>query len=149
VKPYVIRRLRVRALLGRLPFLLIFGFVAIVLLDVGAFFLAVAAAVVLYGLWTDSLVLKVDASGVRTRRYQVPWSSVRELVLTEGDPPELAVRLLPGASLPSGVRAIIHDPKQPDAIAPGLRTELPPSGIDRARLQQAATDYAEIPLRSA
>jgi hypothetical protein len=102
-----------------------------------------------YGIWTDSLLLKVDATGVRTRRFHVPWTSVRELVLTESDPPELAVRLRPGAPLPSGVRAIIHDPNQPDAIAPGLRTQLPASGVDRARLQQAAADYGTIPLRTA
>jgi hypothetical protein len=149
VKPYVIRRLRLRSLLGRLPFLVIFGVVAIVVIDVSAFFLAVAAAVILYGLWTDSLLLKVDPTGVRTRRYQVPWSSIRELVLTESDPPELAVRLVPEAPLPDGVRAIIHDPKDPDAIAPGLRTELPSSAIDRAGLQQAAADYGNIPLRTA
>jgi hypothetical protein len=65
VKPYVIRRLRVRTLLGRLPFLAIFGFVAIVVIDVSAFFLAVAVAVILYGLWTDSLLL-ID----RTRLQQ-------------------------------------------------------------------------------
>lgn len=149
MKPYVIRRLRVRALLGRVPFVAVFGFVAVVVLDVSAFFLVAAAGVVLYGLWTDSLLLKVDATGVRTRRYHVPWTSIRELVLTESDPPELAVRLRSEAPLPSGVHAIIHDPNHPDAIAPGLRTELPASGVDRARLQQAAADYGTVPLRTA
>jgi hypothetical protein len=149
VTPYVIRRLQARPLLSRLPFVAVFGFVAIVVLDVSVFFLVLAAGVVLYGLWTDSLLLKVDATGVKTRRYHVPWSSIRELVLTESDPPELAVRLRPGAPLPNGVRAIIHDPSQPDAIAPGLRTQLPAGGVDRARLQQAAADYGTVPLRTA
>lgn len=66
---------------------------------------------------------------IATRTDLVPpfataWSSIREVVLLSpgpfGDegPPEVGVRLKPGAPLPSGATSIVHDPRQPDAVDP-------------------------------
>lgn len=106
-------------------------------------FLIVFGAVVVYGAWQRSLVLKVDAKGVhlgRGVRYEyggpqamitrVPWSSIREVVVVTpgpfgGDAPtEVGVRLTPDAPLPQGARAVVSDPREPDAVQPDMRTRV-------------------------
>ncbi len=128
-------------------------------LGLSQLFIAVLAAVVLFGAWQRSLVLKVDESGVqlgRGVRYEhgasqaivtrVPWSSIREVVVVtpgpfSGDgPTEVGVRLNPGAPLPRGARAIVSDPRDPDAVQPDLRMEVP-GRFDRGALDAAVSAH--------
>jgi hypothetical protein len=122
-------------------------------------FLVAFAGIVLYGAWQRSLVLKVDASGVRLGRgvrYEynspqamittVPWSSIRDVVVVSPGPfggdaaAEVGVRLKPGAPLPPGARAIVSDPRAPDAVQPDMRTRVG-DRLDRARLEAAVAAH--------
>jgi hypothetical protein len=122
-------------------------------------FLVAFAAVVLYGAWQRSLVLKVDGQGVqlgRGVRYEygspqamvtrVPWSSIRDVVVVSAGPfggdrgTEVGVRLQPGAPLPAGARAIVSDPRNPDAVQPDMRTRVT-DRFDRGRLEAAVAAH--------
>jgi hypothetical protein len=153
MKPYVIRRPRFPALA---PLLGAAGIVAFVfVLDFSRWFAAAAVALALYEAWRGTLVLRVDAKGVllghrpsrRLAQPFVPWSSLEEVALTETDPPDIEVRLKPGAPLPDGVDAAIHDPSRRSVSAPRLRMPLP--GADRTALAAAVEAFGGGPLRSA
>ena len=49
------------------------------------------------------------------------------------------MRLREGAPMPDGVRALIHDPGNPDAVPPSLRVAVP--GLDRERLDRAVQAF--------
>ena len=120
-------------------------------------FLVAFGAIVLFQAWQRSLVLKVDESGVtlgrgvryewgdqRTMITRVPWSSVRDVVVVSPGPiaseggVEVGLRLKPGAPLPDGARAIITDPRNPDAVQPDMSTGVP-GRFDAGRLERAVT----------
>jgi hypothetical protein len=153
MKPYVIRRLRPSAFVPLLGSAAIVAFV--IAFDFAWWFAAAAAAIALFEAWRATLVLRVDAKGVRigqrpNRRIPqpfVPWTSIQEVALTESDPPEIAVRLKHGAPLPRGVDAAIHDPSQTTVAAPRLR--MPVHRADRSALTAAVQGFGGIPLRSA
>jgi hypothetical protein len=136
VKPYVVRKLRLAPVL-QMVVVTAFLFLGPRLLGLSGFpviFVAVFIATGLWYGWQATLVLRVDDAGVRllhrtpqrNRRdvAVIPWTSIHELVLTEDDPPQFAVRLKNGAPLPAGVRGVIHDPDRP-TTAPELTVELP------------------------
>jgi hypothetical protein len=115
-----------------------------------ALFVVAFLVIAVVNAWSLTLVFSVDRRGIRFARRSndrstplVPWSSIREVVVWNAGPaglgasgePEVGVRLRPDAPLPRGVPAIIHDPSDPDAVAPELRTAIP--GLDRARLEAA------------
>jgi hypothetical protein len=90
-----------------------------------------------------TLVLRVDADGIRlgrgvmyeygaarTLRTDVPWEHVREV----------GVRLNEGAPLPDGARSMVSDPGRPDALAPDLRVAVP-GRFDRAKLEAAVAAH--------
>jgi hypothetical protein len=116
---------------------------------------ALFAAASVWQAWRSTLALRVDGQGVLLRRRTprrdqrdsafVPWPSIHELVLTESDPPEFAVRLKTGAPLPAGVHGVIHDPRRPSTSAPELRVPLPRA--DRGALTTAV--QGRVPVRSA
>ena len=118
-------------------------------------FLAIAVAAAAYEAWRGTLVLRVDAKGVRlghrpnrrTRQPSVPWDSIHEVALTESDPPEIDVRLRLGAPLPDGVAGAVHDPSRAYGTAPQLR--MPVAGADRTSLAAAVQHFGGVPLRSA
>jgi hypothetical protein len=152
VKPYVVRKLRFGALAPLVAIGVIFVVPALVGLDGFPWvFIAAFVAFALLNAWRATLVLRVDADGVQVQRRdrrdlaRVPWPSIHELVLTETDPPEFAIRLKRGAPLPRGVHGVIHDPHRPDATAPELRAVLPRG--DRAALTTAVA--GRVPVRSA
>ena len=141
---YTLRAPRATALLPLLaiPVLIVFAEV-VGLPGFPLLFLLVFAGVVVYGAWQRSLVLKVDADGVqlgRGVRYEhgspqamitrVPWSSIRDVVVVSPGPfndngaTEVGVRLHAGAPLPQGARAIVSDPRDPDAVQPDMRTRV-------------------------
>lgn len=124
-----------------------------------AFFLVAFGVLVLYQAWQRSLVLKVDAGGVRLGRgvrYEhgdqrtmitaVPWSSIRDVVVVSPGPiggegsTEVGVRLKPGAPLPDGARAMIVDPANPDAVQADLCTGVA-GRFDRGRLAEAVATH--------
>jgi hypothetical protein len=134
---YTVRRPNWRRVLGSLAtlafmvaFVVVGGFIS----HFGTFavvFLAFAAYATLGEAWRSSLRLRIDGDGVLVREpapgttgraVSVPWSSIRELVLSteyvpgsvEPVPTRLGVRLHPGAPLPAGAHAVIHDPNAPD-----------------------------------
>ncbi len=153
MKPYVIRRPRLTAFVPLLGAAAIVAFVFV--FDFPYWFAAAAAALALFEFWRETLVLRVDAQGVRigrrlsrrTPQPRVPWSSIHEVALTETDPPEIEVRLKQGAPLPTGVDAAIHDPSRPNVSAPQLRMAVP--GADRSALAAAVQGFGGAPLRSA
>ena len=119
------------------------------------FFIVAFGLIVLYQAWQRSLVLQVDAEGVklgRGVRYEygdqrtmitaVPWSSIRDVVVISPGPiggeggTEVGVRLRPGAPLPQGARAMVSDPRNPDAVQPDMCTGVP-GRFDRKRLAEA------------
>lgn len=69
-------------------------------------------------------VLRVDPQGVRVGGVQVPWASLRQVVITVRDvvpagqpvPVEVGARLAHGAPLPTGMRSVIYDPNDPDPV---------------------------------
>jgi len=157
VKPYVIRRLR-PSLLTPVVFLLVF-FVGLPQLGWPSFplpIVAVFTGLFAWSAWSSTLVLRIDADGVllvrgigrRGRRDEsrVPWPSIHEVVLTEGEPPTFFLRLKPDASLPDGAQAVIHDPEREYAAPPDLQIRL--RSVNRAELAQAVEGYGRVPLRS-
>ena len=119
------------------------------------FFIIAFGLIVLYQSWQRSLVLQVDADGVklgrgvrydygdqRTMITAVPWSSIRDVVVISPGPiggeggTEVGVRLRPGAPLPQGARAMVSDPRNPDAVQPDMCTGVP-GRFDRKRLAEA------------
>ena len=153
MKPYVIRRPRPAAFVPLIGAVAIVAFV--IAFDFAWWFAAAAAAIALFETWRATLILRVDAEGVRigqrpNRRIPqpfVPWTSIQDVALTETDPPEIAVRLRLGAPLPQGVDAVIHDPAQSSVAAPRLR--MPVRGADRSALAGAVEAFGGVPLRSA
>jgi hypothetical protein len=126
------------------------------------FFVVAFGLLVLFQAWQRSLVLKVDAEGVqlgsggyalrdrRTVITSVPWSSIRDVVVSSPGPIggeggiEVGVRLRPGAPLPQGARTMITDPRNPDAVQPDLCTGVP-RHLDRQRLAAAvAANGAQV-----
>jgi hypothetical protein len=122
-------------------------------------FLVAFSAVAAFGAWQRSLVLKVDASGLTLGRgvqyewgtqqamsTRVPWSSVRDVVVVQPGPIaseggiEVGVRLKPGAPLPDGARAIVSDPREPDAVQPDLRAGVP-ARFDPRRFAEAVAAH--------
>lgn len=122
-------------------------------------FLIAFSAIVVIGAWQRSLVLKVDARGVRLGRgvrYEygspqamitsVPWASIRDVVIVSPGPfgadagTEVGVRLRPGAPLPQGARAVVDDPRDPDAVQPDMRTRVG-DRFDRGRLEAAVSAH--------
>ena len=106
--------------------------------------------------WRATLVLRVDAEGVRigqrpNRRIPqpfVPWTSIQEVALTETDPPEIAVRLKQGAPLPAGRGR--GDPRSgPTLRSPHRGCGCPLPGADRSALAAAVEGFGGVPLRSA
>ena len=103
-----------------------------------------------------TLILRVDADGIRlgrgvmyeygaarTLRTDVPWEHVREVVVGPG---EVGVRLKQGAPLPDGARSIVSDPGRLDALAPDLRVAVP-GRFDRAKLESAVAAHgAAVPV---
>ena len=126
-------------------------------------FVVAFGLIVLFQAWQRSLVLKVDAEGVqlgrgvrsqqgdrRTTVTSVPWSSIRDVVVSSPGPiggeggTEVGVRLRPGAPLPRGARAMISDPRSPDAVQPDMCTGVP-GRFDRQRLAAAvAANGAQV-----
>ena len=116
-------------------------------------FVAAFGLIVLFQAWQRSLVLKVDAEGVQLGRgviTSVPWSSIRDVVVSSPGPigseggTEVGVRLRPGAPLPRGARAMISDPRNPDAVQPDMSTGVP-GRFDRQRLAAAvAANGAQV-----
>lgn len=118
-------------------------------------FLAVFAWSALSDVWRSSLRLRVDEDGVFLRtgagldNVSVNWGSVRELVLAvaylpgtmESRPTRLGVRLVAGAGLPSGARAVIHDPDDPDAVSPALDASVADLHLDREALAAAVAAH--------
>jgi hypothetical protein len=114
-------------------------------------FLAVFAWSALSDVWRSSLRVRVDQDGVFLRTgaglddVSVNWGSIRELVLTvaylpgamEARPTRLGVRLADGAGLPSGARAVIVDPNDPDAVSPALDASVADLRLDREALAAA------------
>lgn len=108
---------------------------------------------VLFGilsLWSASLVLRVDAKGVRLgRSVSMPWTSIREVVFYEpgvvAADPAIGLRLRPDASLPKGMKSIIHDPRDPDAVPEPLRASA--RYLDPASLSTAVNEFGGgVPL---
>jgi len=153
----VIRRFRPAAFTPLLGLAVIV--VVVFVLDLGfpapTWFLVAAVAIVLYEVWRATLILSVDAKGVRLGRQGnrrgwqpiVPWGSIHEVALTEADPPEVEVRLRLGAPLPDGVAGAVHDPSLEYGTAPQLRMPVP--GADRASLATAVARLGRVPLRRA
>jgi hypothetical protein len=114
---YTVRRLPLPTLVS-----LLVGVVAAAYLlsrfDYGKVIVPVMAIAWIVQAYSESLVLKVNASGVRFRRAFVPWSSIHSVV-TEGE--QVGVRLRPDAPLPQGVRGVIRDPAGTPQVPPGLR----------------------------
>ena len=96
-----------------------------------------------FNLRQASLLLRVDASGVRLGRITVPWSSLSSVrkVRSLGEGEELELRLRPDARLPDGVRGIVRAPGETDVSAPELRLALPPGTLDRDALRRAVTAF--------
>lgn len=118
VKPFTVRRLQPRMLI---PFVGLAAFLAIV----GAPWFVVAAwlALVVLYLITASLVLRVDARGIKLAgNPTVPWSAVRGVALGEG---RITITLEDG-STPS----------------------MPLENVDPAALEAAVSGFGQLPLRS-
>jgi hypothetical protein len=145
---------RVRRLKFTIPWGLVFiGAIGFYIWRIGrppVLFVAAFAVIAVVNAWSITLAFSVDRRGIRFARRTndpttplVPWSSIREVVVWNAGPaglgtsgePEVGVRLQPEAPLPRGVRSIIHDPGNPDAVAPELRKAIP--GLDRERLEAA------------
>ena len=156
---YTVRRARLAALMPLAVLPIVLALTAVT--DLPAFSPVMVAAVLAiagFQAYQRSLVLRVDADGVRLGRgieyelgYQrmmgatVPWSSVRDVVVLSpgplaGGPAQVGVRLKPGAPLPEGARAVVSDPSRPDEVAPDLRTAVP-GGFDRVRLERAVAAH--------
>jgi hypothetical protein len=122
-------------------------------------FIAAFAAIAALGAWQRSLVLKVDDQGValgRGVRYEwgspqglvtrVPWTSIRDVVVVLPGPfggdggTEVGVRLNAGVPLPQGARAIVSDPRDPDAVQPDMRTRVG-DRFDKQRLEAAVAAH--------
>ena len=134
MKPYVIRRLRPSAFVPLLGAAAIVAFVIALRLRRGGSPAARRRASALFEAWRGTLVLRVDAKGVRigqrpNRRIPqpiVPWTSIHEVALTETDPPEIEVRLKHGAPLPAGRRRARSTIRPgPYVTAPQLRMPAP------------------------
>jgi len=110
----------------------------------------VLLALALYQGLQRTLILRVDADGIRlgrgvmyeygaarTLRTDVPWEHVREVVVRPG---EVGVRLNEGAPLPDGARSMVSDPGRPDVLAPDLRVAVQ-GRFDRARLEAAVAAH--------
>lgn len=158
---YRVRKLDLRRALRGLPGLA----VAVAVFVLGGFvdafgnvayvFLAAIVGSAAWDVWRSSLRVRVDADGVFLRTgpgmddVAVNWGSVRELVLTvayvpgsmEARPTRLGVRLVPGAGLPSGARAVIHDPDHPDAVSPALDASVAELRLDREALEAAVAAH--------
>ena len=149
MKPYVIRRVRPLALVPLAGLVAIVAFVVVLDFDVlsPVYLVGIAALLAFYEVWRRTLVLRVDADGVRLTSVTVPWSSIEEIALTETDPPEIEVRLKHGAPLPQGVHGAVHDPTRPYVSAPQLRAPAPDA--DRTQLTAAVEGFGAVPLRSA
>lgn len=165
---YVVRRLHPTALL---PLLALPAFVAFFGLSFPIWVLAVFGLLILWQVWSGSERLRVDADGVRLNRTGrsvgagrsaprtfVPWTSIRALIVFVpgvSDPAgrgltELGVRLEPGAPLPSGVQAIVHDPRRPDEVPDALRLPLRSRSLDHNRLADAVRAHGDgVPLLEA
>jgi len=129
-------------------------------------FLLAFVAIALSQLWRGSLLLRVDAAGIRlgrglgreygdtvVRATTVPWASIDSvrLVRSVGEGEEIDLRLRPDAPLPAGVRGVIRTPGETDVTAPELRLALPAGALDRAALQRAIAGFGggAVPVRDA
>lgn len=118
---------------GPRPLMVFFG----VLVVVSA---AVRARTVGTRLRVDSAGITLGGGQTRVPPVQVPWASVREVVvITDAAEPQVGVRLQPGAPLPTGVRGLVQDPARPDSVQPSLVRGVP--GLDRAALEAAVQPY--------
>lgn len=109
---YTVRRLSLRDFLSLLIGVAVAAYV-IPKLDYAKVIVPVMAIAWLVQAYSESLVLKVNASGVRLKRAFVPWSSIASVV-AEGE--QVGIRLRPEAPLPQGVRGVIHDPNGPPNV---------------------------------
>jgi len=157
VKPYVVRRpgWTVLAAVAWLAFLA--AFIALTDLDPPVWLVALVVLVILVRTWRVTERFRAGPDGIRfplgTRTRpggggvafaDAPWSSVDEVLVAaplSGGPPEVAVRLRPGAPLPAGVQGIVHTPGAPEGPIPdALRHTVP--GLDPVRLREAVAAFA-------
>jgi hypothetical protein len=109
---YTVRRLKLRDVVSLLIGVAVAAYV-IPKFDYAKVIVPVMAITWLVQAYSESLVLKVNASGVRLKRAFVPWSSIASVV-AEGE--QVGLRLRPDAPLPQGVRGVIHDPNGPPPV---------------------------------
>jgi len=101
-------------------------------------------------LWSASLILRVDAKGVRLgRSVSVPWTSIREVAFhgpgVVAADPAIGLRLRPEAPLPDGMKSIVHDPSNPDNIPEPLRASV--RNLDHEKLTAAVREFGGgVPL---
>ena len=147
---YTLRRIGPAAVLPGAILLVALGLALAGVIPIPPEVILVLLALGLYQGAQRTLVLRVDADGIRlgrgvmyeygaarTLRTDVPWAHVREVVVGPG---EVGIRLEEGAPLPDGARSMVSDPGRPDALAPDLRVAVP-GRFDRAKLEAAVAAH--------
>jgi hypothetical protein len=121
---------------------------------VGVAFLVFFVLSALYRGLRRTELLRVDGYGVRLGAVMVPWSWVGQVVVSRperaasafiGDsppPPQVGLRLRPGAPLPAGMSALITDPRDPLAIPEQLRSPESGPAIDPRAVCEAVRRWA-------